>query len=62
MKFRILIDESIAEVFVNNGEEVLTDLVFPTKENGAIEFFAAKGATTQFRDVKIWRMNASMIK
>ena len=62
LKFRILIDESIAEVFVNNGEEVLTDLVFPTKENGAIEFFAAKGATTQFRDVKIWRMNASMIK
>lgn len=62
LKFRILIDESIVEVFVNNGKYVLTDLVFPTKENGAIEFFATKGAATQFRDLKIWRMKASMGK
>lgn len=60
LKFRILIDKSIAEVFVNNGEEVLTDLVFPTKENGAIEFFAKPKTSAQFRNVKIWQMKASM--
>ena len=59
LKFRILIDKSIIEAFINNGEEVLTDLVFPTKENGAIEFFSKPKATAQFRNVKIWRMNSS---
>ncbi|MEP6927282.1 MAG: glycoside hydrolase family 32 protein [Ginsengibacter sp.] len=60
LKFRILIDKSIVEVFINNGEYALTDLVFPTKENGAIEFFTTPGLITEFKNVKIWKMNSLM--
>lgn len=60
LKFRILIDKSIIEVFINNGEQVMTDLVFPTKENGDVEFYTSPGTVTQFKNVKIWRMNPSM--
>ncbi len=33
----ILVDKSVVEVFANGGKSVLTDLVFPTKENGQVE-------------------------
>lgn len=65
VKFRIWIDESIVEVvevFISGGEYVLTDFVFPTKENGVIEFLATPGLIKQFRNVKIWRMNSTMLR
>ena len=43
---RILIDQSIVEVFVNQGEYTLTDLVFPTQGNGEIDLFSVGGSTT----------------
>jgi hypothetical protein len=35
-------------------------LVFPTKENGDVEFYTSPGTITQFKNVKIWKMNSSM--
>jgi fructan beta-fructosidase len=37
LKLDILVDKSVVEIYANNGKKVLTDLVFPTKENGQIE-------------------------
>jgi fructan beta-fructosidase len=59
LKFRILIDKSIVEVFVNDGEKVLTDQVFPAHSNGGVELFSA-GGTTRFKNVKVWKMQPSM--
>lgn len=37
LKLDILVDKYIVEIFVNDGKKVLTDLVFPTNENGKVE-------------------------
>ncbi len=58
LKFRILIDNSIVEVFINDGEYALTDLIFPRKTNGTVQFFATDLKGIQFRNLKIWEMNA----
>ena len=34
-----MIDKCIVEIFINDGEDVSTDLYFQQKKNGAIEFF-----------------------
>lgn len=59
IKLRILIDKSLVEVFVNDGEQVMTDQVFPTIANGGIELFSTSG-TVVFKNIKIWKMNPSM--
>lgn len=59
LKFRILIDKSIVEVFVNDGEQVITDQVFPTNNDRAIEFFSSGGISI-FKNVRIWKMKPSM--
>lgn len=52
---RILADKNIVEVFVNNGKQVMTDLVFPLSVNNTAAFFADGGGAI-FRDIKIWSM------
>jgi len=37
LKLDIIMDKSVVEIFANDGQKVLTDLVFPTKTNGKIE-------------------------
>ena len=45
LDLRILVDNSIVEVFANNGERVLTDLVYPAGSNGLKVF--AEGGTAK---------------
>lgn len=59
VRVRVLVDKSLVEVFVNEGEKTITDQVFPTMSNGAIEFFSS-GGTATFKNIKIWKMNASV--
>ena len=37
LKLDILVDKSIVEIYANDGEKVLTDIVFPTKGKGSVE-------------------------
>lgn len=37
LKLEILVDKSIVEIYANDGEKVLTDMVFPNKDKGGIE-------------------------
>ena len=60
IKFRILTDNSLVEVFINDGERVITDQVFPLKLNGSVEFFST-GGKTDFSSVKIYKMNGSLV-
>jgi len=36
LKLNIFVDNSIVEIFANNGAAVLTDLVYPSKKNGEV--------------------------
>jgi fructan beta-fructosidase len=37
LKLTILVDKSVVEIYANGGKKVLTDLVFPKKQNGQID-------------------------
>ncbi|GLU52671.1 glycoside hydrolase family 32 protein [Dyadobacter frigoris] len=41
---QLLVDKSIVEIFANGGEQVMTDVVFPTKHEGGIELFSEGGS------------------
>jgi fructan beta-fructosidase len=38
IKLDIFVDNSIVEIFANDGKAVISDLVFPKKANGSVEF------------------------
>jgi len=59
INFRILIDKSIVELFVNDGEYALTDLVFPKHNSGGIELFST-GGQTLFSTINISKVNKTI--
>lgn len=59
IKLRIFVDRSVVEVFANDGQRVITDLIFPTKEGGSIELFA-EGGTATFRNVTLWSLKPAI--
>jgi len=56
---RVLIDQSIVEVFINQGEYTITDLVFPTQINGGIELFS-QGGTATYSNINIKKVNKTI--
>ncbi len=46
LKLHVLVDRSIVTIFVNGGEKVMTDMVFPTKHEGKIELVSQGGEAT----------------
>ncbi|AZK47474.1 glycoside hydrolase family 32 protein [Paenibacillus lentus] len=44
IKFHLFVDTSSVEIFVNDGEEVFTSRIFPSKESTQIRFFAHGGS------------------
>ncbi|MDQ6478247.1 glycoside hydrolase family 32 protein [Dyadobacter sp. LHD-138] len=52
IKLQLLVDKSIVEIFANGGEQVMTDVVFPTKHEGNIELFS-EGGQVIFRKLNI---------
>jgi fructan beta-fructosidase len=59
VKFRIFVDAGSIEVFVNDGERVFTELVFPSENSRGVELFARESAKLRSLDVwplkSIWR-------
>ncbi len=56
VKFRIFIDQSSVEVFVNDGEIVMSSLIFPDPANRGIEMFSWDDPTT-LRNLQAWQLN-----
>jgi sucrose-6-phosphate hydrolase SacC (GH32 family) len=56
---RILVDQSIVEVFINNGEYTITDLVFPTQAKGGISLFST-GGTANFTNITVKKVNKTL--
>ncbi|MBS0263421.1 MAG: GH32 C-terminal domain-containing protein, partial [Planctomycetes bacterium] len=62
IRLRIFVDASSVEVFGNDGETVITDLVFPPDDHDRIEFFATGGpsrvASCQvYKLQSVWKKN-----
>ncbi|HVM86993.1 MAG TPA: glycoside hydrolase family 32 protein [Puia sp.] len=56
IKLEILMDKSSLEIFVNNGEQVLTTYIFPETGADGLSFFAKKG-TAEIRNLKLWNLS-----
>jgi fructan beta-fructosidase len=54
----IIFDKSIIEVYVNDGEVVLTEQLFPDQKNDAVVLFS-NGGNTIFEQVKIWPLKSA---
>ena len=52
---RLFVDASSVEVFVNDGEQVLTSLIFPGPAGSGMEFFGSEKA--RFSAIEMWPLN-----
>ncbi|HZI68826.1 MAG TPA: glycoside hydrolase family 32 protein [Hanamia sp.] len=55
IKFEILFDKSSLEVFVNDGEQVLTTYVYPGMDSDLLSAFSF-GGQTLIKSLKVWDM------
>lgn len=58
LKLHIYFDNSIAEIFVNDGEAVLTAQLFSGKEDNSIQLFGT-GGSAFFRNIKFWKLKSA---
>jgi levanase/fructan beta-fructosidase len=56
IRMEILFDKSSLEIFINNGERVLTTFVFPDKDAFHLSAFS-KGEGTVIKSLKIWDLS-----
>jgi sucrose-6-phosphate hydrolase SacC (GH32 family) len=57
LKLHIFIDHSIIEVFINDGEQAITDQVFPSDISNKIEFFNEGGETR--KEIRAWKLKST---
>ncbi len=55
-KVRLLVDKASSEIFINNGETVMTSIVFPTQNYSSLSFFALN-QSWKAEDIKIYEIN-----
>jgi sucrose-6-phosphate hydrolase SacC (GH32 family) len=58
VRLHVFVDTSSVEVFVNDGELVFTDLVFPAPESRGVEVFGSDEATT-ISSMDVWTLKSS---
>lgn len=55
LKLHIFVDRSIVEVYINDGEQVITDQIFPTGDDYKVESFANDGDVSH--EIHTWKVN-----
>ena len=58
IKLHIFFDNSIVEVFANDGRTVMTTQIFPGENDNGVELFS-EGGTTKFETVRLWKMRSA---
>ncbi len=58
IKLHIFFDNSIVEVFANDGVAVMTAQIFPDENDNGVELFS-KGRPTKFEYLKLWKMKSA---
>jgi len=56
IKMEILFDKSSLEIFINNGERVLTTYIFPETDANELSVFAS-GKNTVIKSLKVWDLS-----
>jgi fructan beta-fructosidase len=59
VELRVLVDSCSVEVFGNDGETVITDLVFPNADSDGVEIFAV-GGSCEVIHLAAWNLKPSM--
>ena len=57
VKLHIFVDASSVEVFVNDGERVFTDLVFPSSDSRGVAFFQSE-SDARVRSAQVWTLKS----
>ncbi len=57
LQLHIYFDNSIAEIFVNNGEAVFTAQIFPEANDTGIELFSS-GGKSECSNINLWQMKS----
>jgi fructan beta-fructosidase len=57
LRLNIFFDNSLVEVFANDGESVLTAQLFPNEKDNGIELFS-KGGPTKLVSLSLWKMKS----
>lgn len=58
IRVHIYFDNSIVEIFVNDGEAVFTAQIFPEENDNAIELFST-GGKSQYSGINFWEMKSA---
>jgi sucrose-6-phosphate hydrolase SacC (GH32 family) len=58
VKLHIFVDACSVEMFVNDGEFVITDLVFPSETSRGVEFFGPESGT-RVRSLDVWTLKSA---
>ncbi len=58
IKLHVFVDRSSVEVFVNDGERVLSDRIYPPPGSDGIELYA-KGSGARVVSLTIWKLNSA---
>jgi sucrose-6-phosphate hydrolase SacC (GH32 family) len=61
LDLRILVDNSLVEVFANGGERVLTDLVYPAAGSNGLKVFADGGAAA-LDSINVYKMRSTWLE
>jgi sucrose-6-phosphate hydrolase SacC (GH32 family) len=60
LNLRILVDNSIVEVFAEDGERVLTDLVYPATGSNDLKLLA-EGGTAALDVIRVHQMRSTWV-
>jgi sucrose-6-phosphate hydrolase SacC (GH32 family) len=58
VQLHIFVDACSVEVFVNNGERVITDLVYPSAGSNGLKFFGLADGT-KIRSAQVWTLKSA---
>jgi fructan beta-fructosidase len=56
IKFHVFVDQSSVEIFVNDGQAVLTSLIYPNPSSLGMQVFSVNGPTV-LRNVNAWKLS-----
>lgn len=56
LKLQVFVDNSIVEIYINDGEQVITDQIFPTSSEYSLQQFAEGG--TAEADMRVWKIKS----
>jgi fructan beta-fructosidase len=61
VELHIFVDRCSVEVFADNGETVITDLIFPSPDSQGVELFSARGRS-KVQKLDIWSLKSAWSK